>query len=113
MDNQGRAISNPSGYGGFSERPEDAELGRVRARDGRNSITHNYRQYLKQPINKLKKIDTSALTLAQSIALKSALKAQNDLGYLKEVTDRTEGKAVQQVATVGKQEFTVSFIKSS
>lgn len=110
MNEVAQRISNKTGRkptNGFDKRPEDRSLGHWRKED---SISFNYRAYLKQTPAELKKIKRSTLTLAQDIALQAVLKARADLPYLKEVSDRTEGKPAQAVMVAEVKPLNVSFV---
>lgn len=104
-------ISNKTGRkptNGLDKRPEDRNsLGHWRKED---SISFNYRAYLRLKPSELKKIKRSTLTLAQDIALQAVLKARADLPYLKEVSDRTEGKPAQAVMVAEVKPLNVSFV---
>jgi len=84
-------INNPSGKGGFSDNPQNRANGRW-SKDTSISYWYNY-------LLRLDKVEFDVFepkTIAQELAFNSILEAKKDLPYLKEVTDRTEGKAYQQ-----------------
>lgn len=90
------AVINPTGKGGFQERPQDISPGGWKKED---SIGHQYNMLIRLNVDDFMKWETdnpeSKRTVAQELAHKAVIKARKDLAYLKEVTDRTEGKATQ------------------
>ncbi len=91
-------VPNPTGIGGFQERPQDRNPGHWKAED---SISFQYKKLQRLTIEQLEQwIDQnpkSIRTVAQDLAYKALVKAQKELPYLKEVTDRSEGKAPQSI----------------
>ena len=83
-------INNPKGKGGFADNPHNRANGRW-SKD--TSISYWYNYILRLSVIEFN--DFKPATVAQQIAYNSVLEAHNELGYLKEVTDRTEGKAIQ------------------
>lgn len=105
-----RPARNPSGKGGFTENPENRHKGGF---SPEHSVSFNYRKFLSLPERDFEKWlkEHPERTLAQSLAHKAAKRARKELPYLKEVTDRTEGKPAQAVDVTSKgQELTVSFV---
>lgn len=91
-------INNPSGKGGFGDNPENRSDGRWSAKD---SIPYNYNLLLRMTIEEIRdwliKNPENERTVAQELAYQSVISAKHSLGYLKEVTDRTSGKAPQTI----------------
>lgn len=91
-------VSNPTGKGGFQERPEDRSGGYWKSED---SISFQYKKLVKLTIEEFetwrRKNPKGKRTVAQEIAYQAIKEAKDDLPYLKEVTDRTEGKAPQKM----------------
>lgn len=89
---------NPEGKGGFKDNPQNRSDGGWKKED---SIGYQYRMLQRLTIEELEKwIDEhpkSIRTVAQDLAYKALIKAQKELPYLKEVTDRSEGKAPQSM----------------
>lgn len=93
-------IPNPTGKGGFQERPEDRSDGRWKKED---SISYQYNKLLRMPLDELEGFIPQ--TAAQSVAkqrIKEMLEDNNEtkggaLQVTKEVTDRIEGKAAQPI----------------
>ncbi len=99
QDNTGRGGNrNPEGKGGFRDNPQNRSDGGWKKED---SIGYQYRMLQRLTIEELEKwIDEnpkSIRTVAQDLAYKALIKAQKELPYLKEVTDRSEGKAPQSM----------------
>lgn len=93
-----KQVPNPTGKGGFADNPQNRSDGGWRKED---SIGYQYRMLQRLTIEELEKwIDEhpkSIRTVAQDLAYKALIKAQKELPYLKEVTDRSEGKAPQSM----------------
>ena len=114
-------IGNPTGKGGFGERPQDRNSGgRPKNQD---SITAQYRimmNYTQAEIDELLK-KQKELTMAQRIALarvKDALRSNDNRGLYNtiEITDRTDGRVIARNQTELSGEvkgITVKFIDYS
>ena len=91
-------VINPTGKGGFKDNPENRNSGYWSAED---SISFQYKKLQKLTIEELEQWISqnpkSLRTVAQDLAYKALVKAQKELSYLKEVTDRSEGKAPQSI----------------
>lgn len=83
-------INNPNGKGGFADNPQNRANGRW-SKD--TSISYWYNYIIRLSVEEFESFMPE--TVAQQLAYKSILESQSELGYLKEVTDRTEGKAYQ------------------
>lgn len=88
---------NKSGKGGFSDNPENRSDGRW-SKD--SSISYWYNKLLRMDLKKFKAFKPQ--TMAESIAYQAVVEAVTELGHLKEVTDRTEGKPNQRTEITGK-----------
>ena len=90
-------IYNPTGKGGFGENPQNRSDGYW---SKETSISYQYQFLIRLGVKEFKdwidKNPESKRTVAQELAYKAVVSARKDLAYLKEVTDRTEGKAVQR-----------------
>lgn len=90
--------NNPTGKGGFQERPEDIAKGRW---SGETSISYNMNKLIRATVDDVKtwieKHPEATRTMAEELAFNAVVAARKDLAYLKEVTDRTEGKPKQEV----------------
>ena len=84
--------NNPEGKGGFKDNPQNRNPGGWK---GEDSISYCYNLLLRLSIEDFKKYTPE--TMAQEIAYQAIKEASSDLPYLKEVTDRTEGKARQAI----------------
>ena len=97
-------IPNPSGKGGFQERPNDRSDGRWNKDE---SISYQYNRLLRMPPEELDEYIPE--TNAQAIAKTRIIAARGDNGLMdtKEITDRVEGKAPQSVdVTTGGEPMT-------
>lgn len=91
---------NPTGKGGFGERPEDIHSGHW---SSRNTVSYQYNRFMAMTTADFKNWRTrtpeSQRTMAEEIAYSQVLNARNShneqasLACAKEITDRTEGKA--------------------
>jgi len=91
QDNMNR---NPTGKGGFQERPKDRNNGRWNKDD---SISYQYNKLLRMSPEEFEEF--VPITMAQKIALQRINNATltDGLNDTKEITDRTEGKAQQSI----------------
>lgn len=93
---------NPTGKGGFGDHPENRSDG------GWNKemvFSFQYRRFMNMPVKELeswlaKSKDT--MTVVEHLAYKRVLAAKDSLPDVKELTDRTEGKAMQSIEHTGK-----------
>lgn len=83
-------INNPSGKGGFGDNPQNRSNG-MWSKD--TSISYWYNKLLRMDLSDFETFNPE--TMAQQLALNAVKEAKAELNYLKEVTDRTEGKAPQ------------------
>lgn len=112
------AVINPTGKGGFQERPQDRSDGRW-SKDNSFSYWMNFFKHLTvqdfKAYERTKPEDER--TVAESIAYARVAKSRNNLVEFKEVADRTEGKASQSIdmTTNGKeiQPLLVKFIEAA
>lgn len=85
---------NPEGKGGFGDNPEHRSPGGWKRED---SITYQYNFLLRLSVSQfrdwLNEHPEEERTMAQEIAYKAVFSSRKDIQYLKEITDRTEGKA--------------------
>lgn len=92
-----RKAPNPTGKGGFQERPQDRNSGYW---DSSNTISFQYKRFLKMTPAQMKEFEASPedqKTVAMVIAHAQVVAAKRSLNHAKEVTDRTEGKASQAI----------------
>jgi len=87
-----KVITNPTGKGGFKDNPQNKANGRWTKE---TSISYNYNYLIRLSQSEFEKFKPQ--TIAQELAYNAILEAKGDLPYLKEVTDRTEGKAIQAI----------------
>ena len=85
---------NPTGKGGFQERPQDRSSGHWNKDE---SISFQYNKLLRMPPEQFDAYVPE--TVAQQIAYKrlKAARTSEGLPDTKEITDRTEGKAPQSI----------------
>lgn len=83
-------VNNPTGKGGFRDNPQNMSGG-MWSKD--TSISYWYNKLLRMDLSDFEIFKPE--TMAQQLALNAVKEAKAELNYLKEVTDRTEGKASQ------------------
>lgn len=97
-DNKGRFAPGYRSPAGFDKHPENRSDGGWKKED---SISYQYNMLIRLSIDKFKKwlIDNpeDKRTMAQELAYQAVLNARKNIQYLKEVTDRIEGKAKQSI----------------
>ena len=100
QDNMNR---NPTGKGGFGERPED--INRSGTWNPRMTFSFQYRRFMNMTVEEFKdwyqKTSEKDKTMVEESAYNAVLKARSDLKNRQEITDRTEGKAPQTVVVDG------------
>lgn len=107
-------IPNPTGKGGFKDHPELRSDGGWKKED---SIGYQYNFLQRLTVSGFKQWLTDnpddKRTMAQELAYQAVLKARKELNYLKEVTDRTEGKAPQSidVTTLGEKITNIAMVE--
>jgi len=95
--NQVKKIPNPSGKGGFQERPEDIN------RDGHWNpemvFSYQYKKFINMDIEIFKnwKEANPQRTMVQELAWGAVFKARTEHKYLQEVTNRTDGLVKQVI----------------
>lgn len=87
-----RKPRNPTGKGGFKDNPQNKANGRWTKE---TSIPYNYNYLIRLTPAEFDKFKPE--TIAQQLAYNAIVQATSDLPYLKEVTDRTEGKPLQAI----------------
>lgn len=99
-------IPNPTGKGGFNERPQDRNSGHW---DSKMVFSYQYKRFMNMTTAELKlyasKPDTDR-TVVEDLAYSRVIAAKKSLPDVKEMTDRTEGKAPQSIdLTTGGESF--------
>lgn len=84
-------VNNQKGKGGFGDNPQNRANGRW-SKD--TSISYWYNQLIRMELEEFEDFEPN--TMAQRLAYQAVIESLSELNYLKEVTDRTEGKASQQ-----------------
>lgn len=88
---------NPTGKGGFQERPQDISSGSWKKE---NTISYQYRRFMNMDPDELKafaKLPSKEKTVAMEIAFRRVVASYKSLADTKEIADRTEGKAKEFV----------------
>lgn len=88
---------NPTGKGGFADNPQNRNPGGWKKDQ---SISYQYNFLIRLKVDEfrewLQQHPESDRTMAQELAYQAVLKARKELNYLREITDRIEGKPNQQ-----------------
>jgi hypothetical protein len=86
-------VRNPTGKGGFRDNPQNRSNG---SWSKNSSVSYWYRYFFSLTVDEFKSFLTDnpekMRLMACEIAYNAVLKARKDLYYLKELTDRTEGR---------------------
>ena len=82
--------NNPTGKGGFKDNPQNMSGG-MWSKD--TSISYWYNKLIRMDLTEFEAFEPK--TMAQQLALNAVIEAKDEINYLKEVTDRTEGRASQ------------------
>ena len=101
--NQDNMNRNPTGKGGFGERPED--INRSGTWNPRMTFSFQYRRFMNMTVEEFKSwkylTADKDKTTVEELAYVAVLKARSDIRDRQEITDRTEGKAPQTVVVDG------------
>lgn len=92
-------VNNPNGKGGFGDNPQNRSNG-TWSKD--TSIGYWYNHLVRLDIKDFETFEIK--TMAQQLAYNAIIEAKAELGYLKEVTDRTDGKSIQPTDVTTKGE---------
>lgn len=84
--------NNPSGKGGFKDNPQNIAKGNW---SKETSISYWYNYLIRLTLKEFE--DFEIEYVSQELAYNSITESRSDLPYLKEVTDRTDGKAKQSI----------------
>lgn len=101
-------INNPNGKGGFADNPENRASGRWNKEE---SIPYLQNKFGRMTLEEFENYNPQ--TPFEKAAYESVKRSYIDLGYLKEVTDRTSGKPEQKSdITSGGEKIGISIISS-
>lgn len=93
---------NPTGKGGFQERPQDRNPGTW---NPRNTFSFQMNRFKNMTITELedwnKNTPKNVRTVAEDLAYRRVVNSQKELQEFREVADRTEGRAVQPLKHEG------------
>lgn len=87
-----RKPPNPTGKGGFKDNPQNIAKGNW---SKETSISYWYNYLIRQTLEDFDAFEIKYV--AQQLAYNSVKESRSDLPYLKEVTDRTDGKSLQSI----------------
>lgn len=107
-----QANNNPTGKGGFGDHPENRNPGGWKPEV---TFSYQYKRFMNMPVKDFETwLDKSkdTMTVVEHLAYKRVLEAKNSLPDIKEITDRTEGKAAQNIQHTGKDGDPIETITS-
>lgn len=90
-------VPNPTGKGGFGDNPQNISPGGWKKE---NTISYQYNRFLNMTPEQLRAygdVPESERTVAMDIAYQRVVASRKSLPDVKEITDRTEGKAPQSI----------------
>lgn len=92
-----KSVPNPTGKGGFQERPED--INRDGHWDPNMTFSYQYRKFNNMAVDEFKdwKDKNPQRTMVQELAWTAVFKARTEHKYLTEVANRTEGMPKQAI----------------
>jgi hypothetical protein len=98
-------VNNPKGIGGFADNPQNKSTG---SWSKNSSVSYWYRYFFSITVEEFKDFQKNnpdkIKLMACEIAYNAVLKCRKDLAYLKELTDRTEGKPQAYMDVTSKDE---------
>lgn len=102
---------NPNGKGGFGDNPDHRNPGGWKKE---NTISYQYNRFMNMTPDELiewSKTPNSERTVAMDLAYARVLAARKSLPDIKEITDRTEGKAPQFIGIGGETEYKKALVE--
>lgn len=90
-------LRNPEGKGGFKDNPQNRSNGHWKPE---NTFSYQYRRFMSMSPAELKewaKTPDDQRTVAMDLAFERIVAARKSIADVKEITDRTEGKAPQSI----------------
>lgn len=98
------SVLNPEGVGGFQERMQDRSNGRWDPKQSRSYLLNKFQRMTERELKAYAIENNANLTIVEKSCIRSVLETIGEdqataLTWIKEVTDRTEGKPRQQVDT--------------
>jgi len=95
-----RKLPNPTGKGGFQERPED--INRNGTWNPKMTFSHQYKRFLNMPVEEFrlwqKTTKDTEKTMVEELAYIAVFKARTEFKERQEVTNRTEGMPKQEIS---------------
>lgn len=104
VDDKGNKVPNPTGKGGFADNPQNRNPGGWRKEV---SFSYQYKRFMAMTSKELAEWATTPSdkrTVVEDLAYARVVAAKKSLADVKEMTDRTEGKAPQSIDLTSKGE---------
>ncbi len=104
VDEKGNKVPNPTGKGGFKDNPQNRNPGGWRKEV---SFSYQYKRFMAMTSKELAewaKTPADERTVVEDLAYARVVAAKKSLADVKEMTDRTEGKAPQSIDLTSKGE---------
>jgi len=95
---QSKKGNNPNGIGGFGDNPGNRNPGGWKKE---NSFSYQYRRFMNMSLNELNEwraLGDMEKKVVEELAYKAVMRAKDSLPDVKEITDRTEGKAKESIS---------------
>lgn len=94
---QDKRVPNPTGKGGFGDNPQNRNPGGWKPEV---TFSYQYKRFMNMTIDELEeftKLPKSKRKVVEDLAYNAAVRARKSLPDVKEMTDRTEGRAPQSI----------------
>jgi len=92
-----KMINNPNGKGGFGDNPQNRNPGGWKKEV---SFSYQYKRFMNMSLNELNEWRALAdmeKKVVEELAYQAVMRAKSSLPDVKEITDRTEGKAKESI----------------
>lgn len=97
MANRPGNVNNPTGKGGFRDNPQNISSG---SWNKEMVFSYQYRRFMNMSLNELNEwraLGDMEKKVVEELAYQAVMRAKNSLPDVKEITDRTEGRAKESL----------------